>query len=102
MGDDGGARADQSQELAAAIHETTNALTVILGWIERARDACDGQPEASTALGRAARYTRQLITDSDAGCPVGALGDLMKEKTQGQKSHCDDRVRVVCASNEQY
>jgi CheY-like chemotaxis protein len=55
MGDEGG---DQSQALAAAIHETTNALTVILGWIERARDASDGQPEASTALRRAARYTR--------------------------------------------
>jgi CheY-like chemotaxis protein len=54
------------QDLAAAIHETTNALTVILGWIERAREATrllaeEATPariaEAETALDRAGRYT---------------------------------------------
>ncbi len=47
-----------AEELAAAIHETTNALTVILGWIERARIATPGNHEAARALTRAGRYTR--------------------------------------------
>lgn len=47
-----------AQELAAAIHETTNALTVILGWIERARAATEDQHDAQRALARAGRYTR--------------------------------------------
>ena len=51
-----------ADDLAAAIHETTNALTVILGWIERARDACDGERDVLTALSRAARYTRTART----------------------------------------
>ena len=51
-------RAGSNQDLAAALHETTNALTVILGWIERARAACAETPEALVALRRAARYTR--------------------------------------------
>jgi CheY-like chemotaxis protein len=46
------------EDLAAAIHETTNALTVILGWIERARDATRANSDAQDALRRAARYTR--------------------------------------------
>ncbi len=45
-------------DLAAAIHETTNALTVILGWIERARQSATGAPEVLYALQRAARHTR--------------------------------------------
>ena len=46
------------EELAAAIHETTNALTVILGWIERARAATPDNDDARRALARAGRYTR--------------------------------------------
>jgi CheY-like chemotaxis protein len=45
-------------DTAAAIHEATNALTVIGGWIERAREALKENPEALDALGRAARYAR--------------------------------------------
>ena len=52
------AAASAQADLAAAIHETTNALTVILGWIERARDATRDNADAQDALRRAARYTR--------------------------------------------
>jgi CheY-like chemotaxis protein len=45
-------------DLAAAVHEATNALTVILGWIERAREASSEHPDAVDALRRAARYAR--------------------------------------------
>ena len=44
-------------DLAAAVHETTNALTVILGWIDRAREQTS-EPEVGESLARAARYTR--------------------------------------------
>lgn len=47
-----------AQDLAAAIHETTNALTVILGWIERAKTATPDNDDAQKALARAGRYTR--------------------------------------------
>jgi CheY-like chemotaxis protein len=45
-------------DLAAALHETTNALTVILGWIERARSSCGERQDAVVALDRAARHAR--------------------------------------------
>ena len=46
------------RDIAAAVHETTNALTVILGWIERARAASARESEVGQALVRAARYAR--------------------------------------------
>jgi CheY-like chemotaxis protein len=58
MGERSDRGAGARQDLAAAVHETTNALTVILGWIERARVACADTPEALAALRRAGRYTR--------------------------------------------
>jgi CheY-like chemotaxis protein len=48
----------EGASLAAAIHETTNALTVILGWLERARQAADEHPEVADALERATRHAR--------------------------------------------
>jgi CheY-like chemotaxis protein len=40
------------------VHETTNALTVILGWIDRAREVTGDRPDALAALEHAARYAR--------------------------------------------
>jgi CheY-like chemotaxis protein len=49
--DDGSAVSppDPTQDLAAALHEVSNALTVVLGWIERARSA-EGPVELERAL----------------------------------------------------
>ncbi|MBW2453698.1 MAG: ATP-binding protein, partial [Deltaproteobacteria bacterium] len=58
QGDPAKTAASAQEDLAAAIHETTNALTVILGWIERARESTRGHADAQDALRRAARYTR--------------------------------------------
>jgi CheY-like chemotaxis protein len=53
----GGGKPDSARhDLAAAVHETTNALTVILGWIDRARQECTEAP-VERSLARAARYT---------------------------------------------
>ena len=41
---------------AAALHEAANALTVILGWIERATEAATAGPEVRAALERASSH----------------------------------------------
>lgn len=52
----------RDDELAAAIHETTNMLTVVMGWLTRAREACEEIPAALEAVEHAARYTRTART----------------------------------------
>jgi len=52
-----GSTPEPGYDLAAAVHETTNALTVILGWIDRAREQTS-EAEVAESLARAARYTR--------------------------------------------
>ncbi|MEQ9322904.1 MAG: ATP-binding protein [Polyangiaceae bacterium] len=52
-----GSEPEPRYDLAAAVHETTNALTVILGWIDRAREQTT-ESEVAESLARAARYTR--------------------------------------------
>jgi len=46
------------EDLAASIHEATNALTVVVGWIERAQQAED-EVTRTSALDRAAGYARR-------------------------------------------
>ena len=41
---------DPAHDLAGALHEVSNALTVVLGWIERARDVTSAPPEVERAL----------------------------------------------------
>ncbi|MEZ4437849.1 MAG: ATP-binding protein [Polyangiaceae bacterium] len=84
-GDDpGSARRD----LAAAVHETTNALTVILGWLARARDACH-EPEVLDSLERAQRYTqnarrvmRRAIGASEPEADPAAATDIARRVEQ--------------------
>jgi CheY-like chemotaxis protein len=45
---------DPAHDLAGALHEVSNALTVVLGWIERARDASGTQANVERALDVAA------------------------------------------------
>ncbi|MCC6521097.1 MAG: sensor histidine kinase [Polyangiaceae bacterium] len=52
-----------SADLAAVVHETTNALTVILGWLERAREAHDRPDDLELALGRAMAHARATRDD---------------------------------------
>jgi len=41
---------DPAHDLAGALHEVSNALTVVLGWIERARDGRSGTADIERAL----------------------------------------------------
>ena len=60
-------------DLAAAIHETTNALTVILGWVERARQSASDNPDVIYALQRAASHAH--LAREQMRQTIGAQGD---------------------------
>ena len=45
-----GPPADPARDLAGALHEISNALTVVLGWIDRARVASEARDEVERAL----------------------------------------------------
>ncbi|WP_437655964.1 hybrid sensor histidine kinase/response regulator [Sorangium sp. So ce1182] len=76
----GAASLPSAQELAVALHEVSNALTVIVGCIERAQGEQQG-PELSRALGVAAsrardarRLIRRAIGADAEGRPAGDDG----------------------------
>jgi CheY-like chemotaxis protein len=50
---------DPARDLAGALHEVSNALTVVVGWIERARCAEGAGPEVQRALDVAASRAAQ-------------------------------------------
>jgi CheY-like chemotaxis protein len=58
--------------LAGALHEASNALTVVLGWIERARDDGDASPAGARALEVAIARARDAhrIVRAAIGAPV--------------------------------
>lgn len=58
------------RDLAAALHEVSNALTVVLGWLEEARDASEGNERASKAV--AVALSRALIGRDLARHAIGA------------------------------
>jgi len=52
------------RDLAGVLHEVSNALTVVLGWIDRARGDIDSMPSVEDALAIAAsraRHARQIV-----------------------------------------
>jgi CheY-like chemotaxis protein len=50
------------RDLASALHEVSNALTVVLGWIERARDASPAEVPAALDIAAArARHARTIV-----------------------------------------
>lgn len=50
---------DPTRDLGAALHEVSNALTVVLGWIERARGESDGLVDIAHALDIATARAQQ-------------------------------------------
>lgn len=80
---DGESRRQSDRDLAGVLHEVSNALTVVLGWIDRARDELDGAPSVEDALTIAAtraRHARQIVrraigadVPDDAPCGAEAL-----------------------------
>lgn len=80
---DGESRRQSDRDLAGVLHEVSNALTVVLGWIDRARDEIDEAPSVEHALSIAAvraRHARQIVrraigadVPDDAPCTAEAL-----------------------------
>lgn len=85
----GSGRQEDEQALAAALHEVSNGLTVVLGWLSEA--AKEGSLEgASVALGIALARTRRLhalsrgaITGATAPRPAEPLSEVITEATTG-------------------
>jgi CheY-like chemotaxis protein/two-component sensor histidine kinase len=76
-------RRQSDRDLAGVLHEVSNALTVVLGWIDRARVELDGESSVEDALSIAAaraRHARQIVrraigadVPDDAPCAAAAL-----------------------------
>lgn len=61
---DTSARKQSDRDLAGALHEVSNALTVVLGWIDRARiepDVSSAVESALTIAATRARHARQIV-----------------------------------------
>lgn len=70
------ARRQSDRDLAGALHEVSNALTVVLGWLDRARTELDEAPSIADALSivaARARHARQIVRRAiGADVPVDA------------------------------
>lgn len=76
-------RRQSDRDLAGALHEVSNALTVVLGWIDRARSELDEPPAIADALNivaERARHARQIVrraigadVPDDAPCAAEAI-----------------------------
>lgn len=80
---DASTRKQSDRDLAGALHEVSNALTVVLGWIDRARiepDVSSAVESALTIAATRARHARQIVrraigadVPDDAPCAAEAL-----------------------------
>lgn len=67
------------RDLAAALHEVSNALTVVLGWLEEARAASGGNARAEKAIDIA--LSRALVGRDLARRAIGAKVPTSEEET---------------------
>ncbi len=81
---------DPTRDLAGALHEVSNALTVLMGWIGRARDAAGDPSEIERALdvatGRAAQaraiVRRAIGAEVEADAPA-STADIVRDAVLG-------------------
>lgn len=79
-------------DLAAALHEVSNALTIVLGWLEEAREASEGNDRAEHAIEVA--LSRALLGRNLARRAIGAKV-LAREEETDLASLVHDAVRGV-------
>jgi CheY-like chemotaxis protein len=90
------------RDLAGALHEVSNALTVVLGWLDNARVACDGSAREAIEVARAHATLGHAIARRAVGAPVtdgtelrSAL-TLVRDTVHGVSPIADRRgVRVL-------
>ena len=91
------------RDLAAALHEISNALTVVLGWLEEARLASQGNPRAERAIDIA--LSRALAGRDLARTAIGAkvpfsdeeaeLGSLVYDAARGVEKEAARREIAI-------
>jgi CheY-like chemotaxis protein len=88
--------------LAAALHEVSNALTVVLGWIERAQTADDDVASALDVAAARARQARNIVRRAiGAAVPPEAsstIADIVRDAVTGLEPEASHRgVRLVAS-----
>lgn len=94
------------RDLAAALHEVSNALTVVLGWLEEARAASRSNPRAERAIDIA--LSRALVGRDLARRAIGAsvpsreeeieLASLVHDAARGVEQEATRKEAVVSLS----
>jgi CheY-like chemotaxis protein len=64
------------RDLAGALHEVSNALTVVLGWLDNARAAASGEALQAIEVARAHASLGHAIARRAVGAPVGDGAEL--------------------------
>ncbi|HKQ70859.1 MAG TPA: sensor histidine kinase, partial [Polyangiaceae bacterium] len=59
------------RDLAGALHEVSNALTVVLGWLDNARANADGAALEAIEVARAHAGLGHAIARRAVGAPIG-------------------------------
>lgn len=92
---------DAGPDLAAALHEVGNGLTVVLGWLEDARSQAEPGPVAEAiriALERARRahrIARRAITADTSRPDAEPISDLLEESIVGILPHATTKGVVL-------
>jgi len=93
---------DSDRDLAAALHEVSNGLTVILGWLEEAADlAGDSAPVreavdiAQQRARRAQRIARRAIGADSSRASAEPLGAIVDECVSGLRPEAAKRLLIV-------
>jgi CheY-like chemotaxis protein len=69
------------RDLAGALHEVSNALTVVLGWLDNARVSADGAALEAIEVARAHAGLGHAIARRAVGAPVSDSGELRSAVT---------------------
>lgn len=93
---------DSDRDLAAALHEVSNGLTVILGWLEEAADLAGADVPAREAIEiaqqrarRAHRIARRAIGADSSRASAEPLAAIVEECVSGLRPEATKRVQVV-------
>jgi two-component sensor histidine kinase/ActR/RegA family two-component response regulator len=74
------------RDLAGALHEVSNALTVVLGWLDNARASLDGPGREAIDVARAHAALGHAIARRAVGAPVTDSTDLRSALTLARET----------------
>ena len=74
------------RDLAGALHEVSNALTVVLGWLDNARASLDGPAREAIDIARAHAGLGHAIARRAVGAPVTDASDLRSALTLARET----------------